>query len=64
QSKIMCRVGKIGRREVFPEVKNVNVESLKNGSKLLDFFVARRSDEARHLLLPFPVLRFLRSLRM
>ena len=24
---------------------------------------ARRSDEARHLLLPFPVLRFLRSIR-
>ena len=34
----MRRVGKIGRREVFSEVKNVNVESLKNGSKLLVFF--------------------------
>ena len=34
----MRREGKIGRREVFSEVKNVNVESLKNGSKLLDFF--------------------------
>ena len=33
----MRRVGKIGRRKVFSEVKNVNVESLKNGSKLLDF---------------------------
>ena len=33
----MRRVGKIGRRKVFLEVKNVNVESLKNGSKLLDF---------------------------
>ena len=33
----MRRVGKIGRRKVFPKVKNVNVKSLKNGSKLLDF---------------------------
>ena len=33
----MRRVGKIGRRKVFSEVKNVNVESLKIGSKLLDF---------------------------
>ena len=33
----MRREGKIGRRKVFSEVKNVNVESLKNGSKLLDF---------------------------
>ena len=49
---------------MFPKVKNVNVESLKNGSKLLDFFVARRSDESRHLLLPFPVLRSLQTLRM
>ena len=63
QRKIMRRVGKIGRRKVFPKVKNVNVESLKNGSKLLDF-LERRSDEARQLLQPFPVLRFLRSLRM
>ena len=38
QSKIMRRVGKIGRRKVFREVKNVNVESLKNESKLLDFW--------------------------
>ena len=60
----MRRVGKIGRQIVFPKVKNVNVESLKIGSKLLDFGAAgrsdetaRRSDEARHLLLPFPVLR-------
>ncbi|WP_235387278.1 hypothetical protein, partial [Prevotellamassilia timonensis] len=37
QSKTARRIGKIGRREVFPKVKNVNVESLKNGSKLLDF---------------------------
>ena len=63
QSKIMRRVGKIGRRKVFPKVKNVNVESLKNGSKLLDFMVARGSDGARHLLLPSPVLRSLLSLR-
>ena len=35
--KTKRRVGKIGRRKVFSEVKNVNVESLKNGSKLLDF---------------------------
>ena len=42
----MRQIGKIGRRKVFPKVKNVNVESLKNGSKLLDFMVARGSDEA------------------
>ena len=41
----MRREGKIGRRKVFPEVKNVNVKSLKNGSKLLDFGAARGSDE-------------------
>ena len=40
QRKIMRRVGKIRRRKVFPEVKNVNVESLKNDSKLLDFLEA------------------------
>ena len=33
----MRRVGKIGRQKLFPKVKNVNDESLKNGSKLLDF---------------------------
>ena len=38
QRKTMRREGKIGRQKVFSEVKNVNVESLKNGSKLLDFF--------------------------
>ena len=38
QSKIMRRVGKIGRRKVFPKVKSVNVESPKNRSKLLDFW--------------------------
>ena len=37
----MRRIGKIGRRKVFREVKNVNVKSLKNGSKLLDFFERR-----------------------
>ena len=37
QRKIMRREGKIGRRKVFPKVKNVNVESLKKRSKLLDF---------------------------
>ena len=37
QRKTTRREGKIGRRKVFPKVKNVNVESLKNGSKLLDF---------------------------
>ena len=41
----MRQIGKIGRRKVFSEVKNVNVKSRKNGSKLLDF-LARRSDEA------------------
>ena len=62
--KTTRREGKIRRREVFPKVKNVNVESAKKRSKLLDFWSAeRRSDEARHLLLPFPVLRFLRSYR-
>ena len=40
QSKIMRREGKIGRRKVFRKVKNVNVKSLKNGSKLLDFWSA------------------------
>ena len=40
QSKIMCRVGKIGRRKVFPKVKNVNVKSPKNRSKLLVFLEA------------------------
>ena len=34
----MRRIGKIGRQKVFSEVKNVNVESLKNGSKLLVFW--------------------------
>ena len=34
----MRRVGKIGRQKLFPKVKDVNVESLKIGSKLLDFF--------------------------
>ena len=58
----MRREGKIGRRKVFRKVKNVNVKSPKNDSKLLDF-LARRSDGARHLLLPFPVLRSLLSLR-
>ena len=38
QSKTARRVGKIGRRKVFSEVKNVNVKSPKNGSKLLDFW--------------------------
>ena len=36
--KIMRRIGKIGRRKVFSKVKNVNVKSAKNGSKLLDFW--------------------------
>ena len=38
QRKTARRVGKIGRRKVFSKVKNVNVESLKNDSKLLDFW--------------------------
>ena len=38
QSKTARREGKIGRRKVFSKVKNVNVKSLKNGSKLLDFW--------------------------
>ena len=33
----MRRVGKNGRRKVFPEVKNVNAKSPKKRSKLLDF---------------------------
>ena len=36
-SKTKRRVGKIWRRKVFREVKNVNVKSLKNDSKLLVF---------------------------
>ena len=36
-SKTKRRVGKIGRRKVFPKVKNVNVESPKKRSKLLVF---------------------------
>ena len=47
----MRRVGKIGRRKVFPKVKNVNVESLKKRSKLLDFWSAgvtrRREGETK-----------------
>ena len=39
-SKTKRRVGKIGRRKVFPKVKNVNVESPKKRSKLLFFFGA------------------------
>ena len=38
ERKTMRQIGKIGRRKVFSEVKNVNVESLKNGWNLLDFF--------------------------
>ena len=38
ERKTMRQIGKIGRRKVFSEVKNVNVESLKNGSILLDFW--------------------------
>ena len=38
QSKTARRIGKIGRRKVFREVKNVNVKSPKNRSKLLDFW--------------------------
>ena len=38
ERKTMRQIGKIGRRKVFSEVKNVNVKSLKNGSKLLDFW--------------------------
>ena len=38
QRKTMRREGKIGRQKVFSEVKNVNVESPKNRSKLLDFW--------------------------
>ena len=37
QSKTARREGKIGRRKVFPKVKNVNVKSLKKRSKLLVF---------------------------
>ena len=37
QRKTARRIGKIGRRKVFSKVKNVNVESLKKRSKLLDF---------------------------
>ena len=36
----MRRIGKHGRRKVFRKVKNVNVKSPKNDSKLLDFWGA------------------------
>ena len=36
-SKTARREGKIGKRKVFPKVKDVNVESPKNRSNLLDF---------------------------
>ena len=42
----MRQIGKIERREVFSKVKNVNVESLKIRSKLLDF-LGGGSDEIR-----------------
>ena len=35
----------------------------KNAQNCWIFGAARRSDESRHLLLPFPVLRFLRLIR-
>ena len=37
ESKTMRQIGKIGRRKVFPKVKNVNVELLKKRSNLLVF---------------------------
>ena len=46
-SKTARRVGKIGRRKVFPKVKNVNVQSPKKRSKLLVF-----SAELLHLFSP------------
>ena len=36
----MRRVGKIGRRKVFPEVKNVNAKSPKKTLKIVGFFQA------------------------
>ena len=36
----------------------------KNAQNCWIFGAARRSDESRHLLLPFPVLRSLQTLRM
>ena len=56
QRKTMRREGKIGRRKVFSEVKNVNVESLKNGSKLLVF-------SARSFPFPLQVCSWMTSSR-
>ena len=63
----MRRVGKITRRKVFSEVKNVNVESLKNGSKLLDFLwfagVKSRVTSYCHFLFYVRNVRYVRYVR-
>ena len=63
----MRRVGKIGRRKVFSEVKNVNVKSLKNGSKLLDFLwfagVTSRVTSYCHFLFYVSYVRNVRNVR-
>ena len=64
----MRRVGKIGKRKVFPKVKNVNVKSLKNGSKLLDFFERRAGVTSRvtsycHFLFYVSYVRYARDVR-
>ena len=43
----MRRVGKIGRRKVFSEVKNVNVESPKKTLKIVGFLERRAGVTSR-----------------
>ena len=63
----MRREGKIGRRKVFSEVKNVNVESPKKGSKLLDFWsgagVTTRATSYCHFLFYVSYVRYVRNVR-
>ena len=67
QRKIMRRVGKIGRRKVFSEVKNVNVESPKKRSKLLDFWsgagVKSRATSYCYFLFYVSYVRYVRNVR-
>ena len=67
QRKIMRREGKIGRRKVFSEVKNVYVESPKKGSKLLDFWsgagVTTRATSYCHFLFYVSYVRNVRNVR-
>ena len=66
-SKTKHRVGKITRRKVFPKVKNVNVESAKKRSKLLDFLervgVTSRVTSYCHFLFYVSYVRYVRYIR-